>query len=170
MCWGPGCKCVLGGWEEEPPLCDNIPGPCLENPWWFVAPKLTAFPAPTHLPLSLGVHLDVPTPAFPRAWVYLALGCGILHLMVQELLSGTACSGKYDMIKCYFEMVMIQRWWTWAEAVMLQPFTLSGHWELSAAVKVPCATERLERGLSHCMTWLYFSTLTFSCGKYFHTV
>lgn len=74
--------CVPGGGEESP-TPDTIPGPCLENPQWFVAPKLTT-PAPAHLALGLGVHPDVPTPAFPG--VYLALGCGILHIVVQELL------------------------------------------------------------------------------------
>lgn len=180
MCaWGLGkepCFQQLG--RKSHPLCDTIPGPCLENPWWFVAPKLTTFPAPTHLPLSLGVHLDLPTPAFPRAWVYLVLvsGSGIAMDVASCTLWSKSCcqglpeNGKQDMTKCYFEMVMTQRWWTWGEAVMMQPFTLLGHCELSAAVKVPCATERLERELSHCITWLCFSTLIFSSGKYFRTV
>lgn len=88
MCCGPGHVC-LGNGRRSPTLPDTIPGPCLEHPQWFVAPKLT-IAAPAHLPLSLGVHLDVPTSAFPRVWVFLVLGCGILPVMVQELLSGTA--------------------------------------------------------------------------------
>lgn len=119
------CVC-LGNGRRSLTLPHTISVPCLEHPQWFVAPKLT-IAAPAHLPLSLGVHLDVPIPAFPRVWVFLVLGCGVLHLMVQELLSGTA-SEREIRPKCYFEMVIIQRWWTWAEAGMLQPFTLSGHW------------------------------------------
>lgn len=170
MCSGPGRVC-LGNGRRSPTLCDTIPGPCLENPQWFVAPKLTTLPAPAHVPLSLGVHLDVPTPAFPRAWVYLVLGCGILHLMVQELLSGTASEWEIRPVKVLFwngANTEMMDWGRSRNVAALYPLR-SLNWVQLWKCLLPVKDEQ-EGWTMVIITWLCFSTLIFSCGKYFHTV